>query len=1094
MLHSSRLRPLPLVLALQAAIAGPAFAASFTLGSGQTATDGKTLAAGETGTLASGSALNVGGKTVSVAIQSGTTTLTNAGSISQSGSARTIDANDGTPIFTLHNQAGASIDGVGNVTIRLNRAAGQYIIDNQGSITQSGVSVDGERAIKADADYTSTGNQIINGSASNRDAVISSTGNDALRLGSNFTLTNYGRIFSTGEVNTSCPGYMSDECENDYSAADGVAIENERSNVAILNHGSIEGPRHGIDGGAPLSADADSDLIGLERLLIRSADGNGVTFDKVVGGVTTENVQIANPVIINYAGASVIGNNGSGVGLDGHGVVFNYGTITGKYAGAGNIYDHEGLGKTTANGDGDGVDIDGIAYIENHGTIEGLGGGGLDSGGRPNGGDGIAAGGGTILNMAGASIFGQSAGILIDDGANGSEHPTGRGTLGDKAANGGNAYIVNAGRITGADKVGVGLVGSYDDVLVNEASGLIRGGLQTVQVDELNSTTAGAAVQMGAGSDTLINAGTIEGLNGLAVDLGDGDDSLTLRSTARFIGSVDGGAGSDSLVLDDLGGGSFGNSLNFENLDVRSGTWQVSSDDFSAGAHVYSGASLLNLGTLRGNVQVDDGATFSGGNIGGNLNLASGSTLALTVSPTGASNGVTVGGNAALNGAKLQIDALPGDYPLQSRYQVLQANAVSGEFASVSSSLAFLTPTLSYADDSVDLTLARNDRRFADLASSSNGGSAARALESQGQGTLYNAVLTSDRGTAANAIEQLSASSNASLMAASLGGSAQVGSSMLGAMQQMGGSSSLQASLLREDGPQLAATGVPSDARNLNDPRAQGRLWLQGLGSHGKLDGSEGAHDLSQDTRGAVLGADWALDGHWRLGVLGGYARTDVDAGPGTSSDIDSLHLGVYALRQSGPLALRLGAAYSRHDNNGKRRVDFAGFSDELRSDYDADSQQAFAELGYQIANGRLLSEPFAAIGYQRYSHEAYSEKGGDAALRVDSQKQDNFSSTLGLRLAHLGMLDNGMSLTPRLSVGWRHTYGDVDSTARQSFLSGGSAFSVEGTALDRDTLLVEAGLDLGISPSQTLGLGYSGEQGSNAQNHALVLQWQSRF
>ena len=1192
------LRPLPLVIALQATLTGQAFAADFTVATGSTENSTQTLSG--TGTVEQGGTLSTSAGSVAVNVQTGASVLNNAGTIEQTGSARAIDANSGTPILTINNQSSGvirsnsaaamrfaranaqytlnnagtissaeraiHINGAGSTlvlsnsgtisttgtgesalhlnaengsyvinnsgtlehtgtqrtidanangqtlvltnerngvirssgaqAIRLNKESGNYVIDNQGTIEQVGRDIGGERAIKADLDYTTTGNQIINGSATNREAVLSSVGNDAIRLGSNFTLTNYGKIVSTGSVNTSCPDYMSDDCENDYSAADGVAIESQRGNVAILNHGSIEGPRHGVDGGGALAATADSNLLGVQQLIITSADGNGVTFDRIgLDGSVSYDVSILNPVVINYQGASIIGRNGSGVGLDGHGVVFNYGLISGRYAGEGNVYDHEGLGLTTSNGDGDGVDIDGIAYIENYGTIEGLGAGGLDSGGRPNGADGIAAGGGTIRNMAGATVFGQSAGILIDDGANGTEHPTGRGTLGDKVANGGVVYIHNAGTIVGADKVGIGLVGDYDDVLVNEASGIIRGGLQSVRVNELDSTTAGAAVQMGAGQDRLLNAGLIEGLNGLAVDMGDGDDELIVRSTARFIGSIDGGAGIDSLVLDDVAGGRFGNSFNFENLDVRNGAWSIDSDDFSVKTHVYSGASLLNHGTLRGDVQVDAGATFGGGAIGGNLDLYSGSTLALTLSPNGASNAVNVAGDVALNGANLQIGSASSGSPLPGSYQVLQAGgSITGTFADFSSNLVFLDSSLSYGDHSVDLTLARNGRSFADLAGSANARGAAQALDSLGGGSLYNAILASNGTQVGQAFEQLSASSNASLMSASLNGSALVGGAMLGAMQQLGGSGNLQAALLREDGPQLVAVGVPSDARNLNDPRAEGRLWLQGLGSHGKLDGSNGARDLKQDTRGAVLGADWALDSNWRLGVLGGYARTDVDAGPGTSSDINSLHVGVYALRQSGPLALRLGAAYSRHDNNSKRQVQFAGFSDRLRADYDADSQQAFVELGYQMASGRLLSEPFAALGYQRYSHEAYSERGGAAALRVDSQDQDNFSSTLGIRLAHLGTLDNGMSLTPRLSVGWRHTYGDIDSSARQAFLSGGNAFSVEGSALDRDSLLLEAGLELGISSTQSLGVSYNGEQGSKAQNHGLVLQWQSRF
>ena len=141
-----------------------------------------------------------------------------------------------------------------------------------------------------------------------------------------------------------------------------------------------------------------------------------------------------------------------------------------------------------------------------------------------------------------------------------------------------------------------------------------------------------------------------------------------------------------------------------------------------------------------------------------------------------------------------------------------------------------------------------------------------------------------------------------------------------------------------------------------------------------------------------------------------------------------------------------------------------------------------------------LLAEPFASLGYQRYSRDAYDEKGGSAALHVEAQDQDNLSSTLGMRIAHLGQFANGMSFTPRMSLGWRHTYGNLDSQTRQSFISGGSAFSAQGTALDRNSLLLDAGFDVGITATQSLGLGYSGELGSNAQNHGVIAQWQLAF
>lgn len=1048
-LQDSLLRPLPLVLALQLALASNAWAASFAVPANGSDSGAKTLTSGNTGSIASGASLTGNSSTpnINVTGTSGTVTINNDGSLSNSSSGRAIDNDSSGVAISLNNNG--SISTVSGDAMRLNKANSTLILNNNGSIIVSGSGTSGGQALDLRG-ASGTGAKVINnGSSSNRNALIESHNDDALRPGTNTTINNYGSILSSGSVNTKCPDYLGAACSGKPSAHDAIDA-GSRSGLVVNNWGSISGARHGIT--------ADTGL-----------------------------------TVTNQLGGLIIGRNGSGVGSDGTGTVLNYGTISGRYAGAGQAYDHLADGSTTvSNGDGDGVDIDGIATVDNYGRIEGLGAGGLDSGGAPNGADGIAAGGGTITNRAGAIISGQSKGILIDDGANGTAVASGRGTA---TAAAGVATISNAGNIIGEQKTAIGLVGNFNDSLTNLAGGVISGGAGSVRVDELLSTTAAAAVQMGAGNDSLSNAGLIEGKNGLAVDLGSGDDSLTLLGSGRFSGLVDGGSGNDQVLLDDSAGGSFGNSANFERLEVRQGAWTLSGTDFSSSAQVFSGASLLNTGRIGGNLQVDSGARYSGGQVGGNLTLVSGSTLVSNVAADGQYNPLSVTGSASLAGANLQVNASNGNYSLLNRYNILQADGgINGQFATVSSNLAFLVPTLSYSANTVQLNLTRNDLTLADLANNANSGGAANSLQSQGSGALYDALLGSSTASASSGLEQLSASNNASLSSVSLASSAMVGSAMLGAMQSFGGGSNLQASLLRDDGPQLAALTVPPSARNLNDPQAAGRLWMQGLSGHGQVDGQHGASNVSQNTDGGLLGADWSLNPTWRLGVLGGYAQSRIDAGASASGHIDSSHLGAYALHQDGPLALRLGASYSSQDGESKRNVAFSGFSDRLRGNYDANTQQAFSELGYQLAEGRLLLEPFVSLSYQRYSRDSYDEKGGAAALHVDAQEQDNLSNTLGLRLAFLRTLDNGLSMTPRLNLGWRHTYGDLNSSTQQAFLSGGSAFSVEGSALDRNSLLLEAGLDFGITAEQNIGVAYSGEKGSQTQVHAVIAQWQLAF
>ncbi|WP_339431490.1 MULTISPECIES: autotransporter outer membrane beta-barrel domain-containing protein [unclassified Pseudomonas] len=943
---------------------------------------------------------------------------------------------------TLTISAPGSITNSGKaVSLKDNTSGVGVVIDNAGNIISTG-----GRAIDSSGDLSQARNYALY----NRSGGQILGANDALRIDSNFVsgsllIDNSGVIRSTTGQGLDLDALRSDGVKTTIINRAGGLIRGEASdgmktgaNATITNYGEIStGDSH----------NADQKFDGID---IDTATGVSITNDGVISGgrhgITTD----LGATLVNYG--QITGRNGSGFGSDGDGTVINHGTITGAYAGL------------QANGDGDGVDIDKIAHIENYGTIQGVGAGGVDKGGFANGSEGIALGGGYIFNASGALISGANSAILVDDGSDGS----------GLAA----TTLENFGTVQGLDGFGVKFVGEF--------------------------------------ADNVVNGGTLSGSNGLALDLGGGNDSVTLRNGSRFIGVVDGGSGYDRVVMDDVAGGSFSDSRNFEWLEVKQGAWTLTgSGDFSDGGAVRNGATLINQGAIAGNLTVDAGGVYAGGgsvgslNVNGtlrtdtglgrativrDLNMGSAATLAYGVNADGSSAPVQVGGTANLNGATLAVNPGSGTYPWQSHYTVLQATQVNGTFGKVSSDYAFLTPTLAYTPTQVDLTYTRNDVAFKDFAATGNGSSAANSLASMGKhNALYNALLNTTQSTAGAAIEQLAGASNANLTSATLGASSQVGNSMLSAMQQIGGSPGLMVGLDQRETPVLAANGVPSEARNLNDPNARGRLWLQAIGGYGKLDGEHGSSGLEQRSKGSVLGADWSLNSAWRLGVLGGYSKTDLDA-TGVDGNVESWHAGVYALHQNGPLSLRLGAAYSGHQGESKRTIAFNGFSDRPKGDYDADSQQAFAELGYAMGSGRLSAEPFASLGYQRYHRDSYREKGGAAALQVDSQTQDNFSSTFGLRLAHLSSLDNGMSLTPRMAAGWKHTYGDVSSSTRQAFVVGGTAFNVDGSSLDRDSLVLEAGLDVGISARHTLGVGYSGEIGSNSRNHGMIGQWQMSF
>ena len=651
------------------------------------------------------------------------------------------------------------------------------------------------------------------------------------------------------------------------------------------------------------------------------------------------------------------------------------------------------------------------------------------------------------------------------------------------------------------------------------------------------------------------------------------NDLVIISGNGKFPGIIDGGGGKNVLRLDAAKHPILAETRNFLALQVTQGEWQHTGS-FAGWGVIEPDTTLINtgridgqlgvLGTLdnkgvvanrgifepgahmmnsgmAGHVEVREKARFSGNgtveflSVAGQLevgpeigapsitkdfSLTETAELIYGVNADGGSSMINVEGTAFLNNATLTVAGVPGEYIEAREHTVIRAGTIEGAFGTVSSTLAFMTATLTSTDTQVSLTYARNDVPLREAATSDNGRAFTVSIEepqpvkpsepiailtvaqapaanpnteaptnkpaeppeiiapppkpasqlhaatpAEKTNAAINALLGSDMATAADAIDQLSGYNAADLGNATLSSSAPIGTGMLSAM----------------------------DRRNSENVHSDGQVWVQAIGNSGRIGKQLGSQALKHSTKGLMLGTDWAVSPDWRLGVIGSKTQTRLDSHP-FDGRLDSWHVGAYALHQDGPIALRLGAIYGNHDGSTKRHVAFNGFRDRLKGRYDANTQQVFGQLGYNLNVGHFDVEPYVQVGYQRYQRDRYTEKGGSAALQFRGQSQDNYNSNLGLRLARTFPLDQGMRLTPRLNLGWKHLYGETRGTSRQRLTSAGNTYTVEGVELDRDSLLLEAGLDLAVSPRHTLGLNYRGETGQDNRNGALMGQWRMMF
>ncbi len=184
---------------------------------------------------------------------------------------------------------------------------------------------------------------------------------DVIKNGANFIINNYGHIVS--------PADATDDQGSFLYGGDAIDVSSDRNDlVHNFAGGWIEGSRHAITG---------------KR----------------------------NFTIINEAGGTIIGRNGSAANFDNNADPANALHVT-------NHGLMEGRSQGYEDSDGDAIDADGLLYLDNDGIIRGAGHNGYH-GGEPNVSEGIAIGGGVINNLPAASIYGYGRAIQVDNSSNG---------------------------------------------------------------------------------------------------------------------------------------------------------------------------------------------------------------------------------------------------------------------------------------------------------------------------------------------------------------------------------------------------------------------------------------------------------------------------------------------------------------------------------------------------------------------------------------------------------------------------------------------------------------------------------------------------
>lgn len=621
-------------------------------------------------------------------------------------------------------------------------------------------------------------------------------------------------------------------------------------------------------------------------------------------------------------------------------------------------------------------------------------------------------------------------------------------------------------------------------------------------------------MKVGATGTGTLDIATAAGSAGTLIIGAAAADAPAAAGTLQ-VGSIAFGDGAGTLVLNHTAISPYELAANISStgttsaIDVYAGVTRLTGDDsgFQGLTTVHGGTLLVGADggstVLGGNVVVDSAGTLGGyGKIGGNL------TVAGTLAPGNSIGTLSVGGNAGFTatstyavelntstgaadktvvdgaatiatGAVLDVDRSgSGPYLVGTRYTVLTAaGGISGLFALTGDT--YLTPfyDLGLVSDGTTMALeVEKTTQFADAALTFNQRNTAAALDRlPADGALSFAVGNQASFAAARvAFDLLSGELYASAKTVFIEESRFVRNAMNDRLR------AATDAVATASAPALAyVKGVPTKVAPNHDGLV---FWATGFGSWGSIDTDGNAASLDSSTGGLLVGAD-APVGDWRVGVLAGYSGTSFSVDDRASSgSSDNYHVGLYGGSAWGALSLRTGAAYTWQDVSSTRTVAFPGLFDQLSGDYTAGTAQVFGELGWRINAAGVAFEPFANLAYVNLDTQGFTETGGIAALTVDGESTGVTFTTLGLRASAAFDLGS-MAAVARGTLGWRHAFGDTTPTSVNAFAVF-DAYTVAGVPIAEDAAVVEAGLDIKLSPQATLGLVYAGQFGSGATDN----------
>lgn len=265
----------------------------------------------------------------------------------------------------------------------------------------------------------------------------------------------------------------------------------------------------------------------------------------------------------------------------------------------------------------------------------------------------------------------------------------------------------------------------------------------------------------------------------------------------------------------------------------------------------------------------------------------------------------------------------------------------------------------------------------------------------------------------------------------------------------------------------------------------RGAMWVQGLFNKSKLDDTSKAKGFDADSSGIAFGAEKFVTDDVKVGVGYAYTNTDID-GFMRDTDVDTHTAILYGEYKPSNWYVNGIATYGWSDYEEKKSVAGVG----VKADYDVETFGLQAMTGYDMQVKGFGLTPEAGLRYVHIKQDAYKDS---ADQKVSGNDSDILTGVIGAKISKSWELENGMNIKPEVRVAATYDLmnDDVNSVVT---LANGSAYQVNGEALDRFGMEFGAGVIAEVNDNVELSLGYEGKFREDYQDHTGLINAKYKF